>query len=433
MRMNKEKDMTPYDMSEKPCRQNVFLLPLIWIASYIATRSNRLTIEKIGMDGLKPPFIVLSEHQGYMDYYISPLSVFPNRANYISDVEGFAAFGKFLYRQIGCLAKRRFTNDISLIHNIKHVINNKDIIFIYPEARHSNVGTNSKLPASTGKLIKLLQVPVVVLKSYGSYLSMPLWDEKHKREVPVHVILEKVLAPSDTKRLTADEITAVLDQHFYYDEYKWQYENKIKISYPKRAEGLHKALYMCPNCKTEFSMTSHDAALTCEACNKSWVMDEYGKLASCDGVTEFHHIPDWYEWQREEVTKQIESGNYILKTEVTIEALPNEKGFIDLGCGTLEHTHNGFYLTFSETKESLSFSSSAMTSVQTEYDYKGKGECIVLSTKDCCYYIYPLTHKACRSEVQEHPTTKEFNVTKIQFAAEAFYSMKSISAKRKTV
>lgn len=115
MLTNKKKDMTPYNMSEKPCRQNIFLLPLIWIGSYFATRSSHLKINRIGMNKLKPPYIVLSWHQGFMDYYISPLSVFPHRANYVSDVEGFAAYGKLLYRKIGCLAKRRFTSDISLI------------------------------------------------------------------------------------------------------------------------------------------------------------------------------------------------------------------------------------------------------------------------------------------------------------------------------
>jgi len=94
---NKKKDMTPYDMSEKPCRQNIFLLLLIWLGSYIATRRSYLKIDRTGINGLKPPYIVLSWHQGFMDYYISPLALFPHRANYISDVEGFAAYGKLLY------------------------------------------------------------------------------------------------------------------------------------------------------------------------------------------------------------------------------------------------------------------------------------------------------------------------------------------------
>lgn len=414
---NKRKDNTPFNMSEKPCKQSIFLLPLIWISSYFLTRSNHLKIKKIGMKCLKPPFIVLSQHQGFMDYYLSPLSVFPYRANYVSDVEGFATYGKFLYKRIGCLAKRRFSSDISLIRNIQHVTEkNRNIIFIYPEARHSNVGTNSKIPSSTGKLIKLLNIPVVVQKIYGSYLSIPFWDEKHKRKAPIRVVLEKVLDSHEIKRISAEEINEIIERHFQYDEYRWQYENKIRITYPKRAEGLHKVLYMCPNCKKEYYMTSQDASLRCKYCHKSWNMDEYGRLTSNEGKTEFSHIPDWYEFQRNEVKKQIESARYFLKAEVSIDILPNEKGFISLGYGILEHTLEGFRLNFLETNETMEFLSSSMISVQTEYDYKGRGQCIVLSTNNCCYYVYP--------------RVTDFNVTKIQFAAEEFHCLKSQDRKK---
>lgn len=71
-------------------------------------------------------------------------------------------------------------------------------------------------------------------------------------------------------------------------------------------------------------MTSRGATLTCKSCHKSWKMDVYGRLESSDEITESPHIPDWYEFQREEVEKQIEGGKYSLKMEAAIEALPNE-------------------------------------------------------------------------------------------------------------
>ena len=49
---------------------------------------------------MKPPYLVLSTHQGFSDYYIAPLALFPHRANYVSDMEGFAAFERdWLYRK----------------------------------------------------------------------------------------------------------------------------------------------------------------------------------------------------------------------------------------------------------------------------------------------------------------------------------------------
>ena len=48
-----------------------------------------------------------------------------------------------------------------------------------------------------------------------------------------------------------------------------------------------------------------------------------------------------------------------------------------------------------------------MTSIHTEYDYRGKGQCITLSTLDNTYFIYPLEYG--------------FNATKIQFATQYLY------------
>lgn len=403
---NKKMNTIPFDMSRKPCRQNRLLLLLIWIVCKIMT-FGRLKIERTGMKGLRPPYLVLSFHQGFQDYYITPLGMFPHRANYVSDVEGFAAYGKGLYRQVGCLATRRFAGDVRLVENIRHAVkNNGDIVVVYPETRHSIVGTNSKLPQSIGKLVKVLKVPVVIQKLYGSYLAQPVWDEEHSRKVSMHCLVEKVLDVSEIQKLSAVEITERLNAQFVYDEYAWQWEQKIQITEPRRAQGLHKALYLCPRCGEE-AMGSSGEKLFCGQCGKEWIMDEYGRLHGSEGVTEFEHIPDWYEHQRNVVRKLLEDGAYRFDAQVVIEGLYNEKGFVPLGEGRLLHKEDGFTLWLEVSGEVLRFPAGGQHSVHIEYDYRGKGDCIVLSTKGCCYYLYSVGDH-CR-------------VTKVLLAGEVMY------------
>lgn len=408
MKINKHHDMTPFDMSAKPSRPSLLFMPLIWAAAYLSTRGNQFRINKVGMEKMKPPYLVLSMHQGFMDYSITPLTLFPHRASYVSDMEGFANYGKWLYAKLGCIGTRRFTSNPVLIHNIRHVVKeNKDIIVIFPEARHSNVGTGSKLPASIGKLIKLLKIPVVVQKLNGSYLNQPIWDEKHRRKSPINVRFEKILDTSEIMQMSIGQITDLVNKHFIYDEYQWQYDNQIRIDYPKRAEGLHKVLYLCPHCKADNKMQSRDDTISCNACHRSWRMDEFGRLSSDNTESGFVHIPDWYEFQRMQVQNEIKEGHYQLKAEVSIDALPNEKGFVSLGQGILQHTMQGFLLSVYNSGEQLFFAAKAMNSVHTEYDYREKGDCVVLSTKDCCYYLYN--------------SSGNLPVTKIQLAAEVLY------------
>lgn len=139
-------------------------------------------------------------------------------------------------------------------------------------------------------------------------------------------------------------------------------------------------------------------------------MDEYGTLID-DKSGKETYIPDWYEWQRRFVEKEIDDGDYLLDMKVWIEALPNAVNFIDCGEGHIYHDEKGFVLTFTDyedgAEKKLNFTSASLTSIHTEYDYRGNGQCFVLSTRDNSYFIYPLED--------------DFNVTKAQFAAEYFY------------
>lgn len=415
MLKNKTGNMVPYQLPKKVKRQNPFLLGLIWIVSYIMAGGRKCKIEKHGMEGVKPPYLLLSEHQGFPDYYLTPLALFPHRATYVSDIEGFAAYGKWFYSQLGCIGTRRFVHGVGLVKALLQVLNeNKDIAVIYPEACHSSVGTNKPLPLAVGKLVKSAGVPVVIQKLHGSYLTNPVWDETHSRKVPFSISMHKILDPKELAQMSAAQVTEIVNEHFAYDEYRWQYENKIKISYPKRAEGLHRVLYQCPSCQAEYTIHSRGATLHCTKCKKIWEMDEYGRLNGQPGKTEFPHIPDWYEWQRRVVQKQIDHNSYQFREPVRVEALPSEKGFVPLGKGILEQSAKGFLLNLERNDESIFFH--GRYSLHVEYDYRERGDCIVLSTRDCCYYIYP-----------ESTTC---NVTKAQFAAEYYSWSKGVTGQK---
>ena len=56
--------------------------------------------------------------------------------------------------------------------------------------------------------------------------------------------------------MSVSEIDKILKEAFYYDEYKYQKDHNILITEKYRAEGMHKILYQCPNCKTEHQMNS---------------------------------------------------------------------------------------------------------------------------------------------------------------------------------
>lgn len=408
--MSHQKSFLRFDFNKKPERQWHILRPLTWVISFPAVLKNRTKIVKVDMKDIKPPYVLLCNHNSFFDFMVATVAIFPNRANYIVAIDGFIG-REWIMRKVGCIGKRKFTNDTQMIKNSKRVLDNGDILVIYPEARYSLCGTNAVLPDSLGKMVKLFKVPVVSLITNGNHLKSPVWNLK-KRKNPTRAVLKHLIPKGDIEGLTFEEINQKINNEFIYDDYLWQKDNKIKIDYKDRAKGLHKVLYQCPSCEKEFRMDSAGSQIWCNECGKHWNMNEFGELKAQTGETEFSHIPDWYEWERKKVRQEIAEGRYQVKLKVRVDSLPSSKGYVNLGEGILVHNEKGFFLKgkYKEEEYLLEKTVLSMYSCHIEFDYLGKyGDCIDLSTLHDTYYIYP--------------EGKDFSVTKISLATEELYNI----------
>lgn len=400
-----------YDMQKKPVKQKWYLKILAWLICLPVLLSPKRKVIKIGMKNVKPPYVLLCNHNAFLDFKVTTKAIFPYSANYVVAIDGFIHREKLL-RSVGCICKRKFTNDVLLVRHILYTVTKlKQIVVLYPEARYSLVGTPSVLPDSLGKMLKLIKVPVVVLNMKGHHLDSPFWNLKHRRN-RTEATMTKILDPEEIKELSIEEINHKIQEAFIYDEYQWQKDNNIRIAYKKRAEGLHKILYKCPNCLVEYQMDSKDHRIFCKQCGKKYEMDELGQLHATTGKTEFSHIPDWYEWEREEVRKEILAGQYLIEDDVIVDSLPNAKGFIPLGDGHLKHDANGFVLNYEikGEKKTLVKDVASMYGCHIELEYNGKGDAIDLSTLDDTFHVYFKNLKNV--------------VTKIHFATEELYKIK---------
>ena len=403
-----------FDFSEAPRRFKWYLRPIASLICrpYIKRYNPRITYSG-GIENLDGPFILLCNHNAFMDISVAYHLLRKRYANFVVAIDGFIG-REWLLRSIGCICKRKFTSDIGLVRKLRKVLERGDVPVIYPEARYSLCGTTAVLPESLGMMIKSFKYPVGLLMCHGHHVNSPFWDTSHERGIEYNEAEYSLLfSREDIKNMTADEINAKLVSSFQYDDFAWQKEKHIKIDDPKRADGLEKVLYQCPHCGKEYGMKSDGADLVCSFCGKTWHMTEYGELEAKDGDTEFPHIPDWYEWERANVRREIICGTYSTgKMPVNVKSLPNAKKFIDIGEGEMTHDMNGFSVRiFDETKSDttkIELKPSETYSVHIEYRYLFKnGDCVDLNTSKDTWYIYP--HDC------------DFAVTKIALATEELY------------
>ncbi|MBP5255430.1 MAG: 1-acyl-sn-glycerol-3-phosphate acyltransferase, partial [Clostridia bacterium] len=267
-----------FDMTKKPRKTPGILMPLIRVLSVPDVKKHGGVLRDLRPAGLKAPYILLSNHNAFMDFKVMTSAIWPQKANYIVAIDGFLGREKLL-RDIGCICKRKFTSDILLVRQIKRSLDMGNVCVIFPEARYSLCGTTAVLPESLGMLCKMMKVPVVMLSCHGHHINSPFWDSSHDRGVnPIEASIGVLFTPEELAEKSADEINARLVGAFQYDDFAWQKENGVRVTYPKRAEGLHNVLYQGPECGAENRMGSENDRLFCRACHASWRMTELGEL-----------------------------------------------------------------------------------------------------------------------------------------------------------
>lgn len=410
MNKNKKDGILRFDFQKRPIKPCFLMTLAKWIISFPDLKSRHFKLTKINMEDVKSPYLLLVTHSSMVDFNVMLKATHPDPVNNVMTLEGFHTYTEPLMRSLGVLGTRKFINDLHLIKNIKYCLTKLGTTFVlFPEARYSLDGCTSYLPESVGKLVRVLGVPVVVLRIHGNFITCPQWNKINKK-THVEAEMEQILTPEQISGMKTDEINRLIREKFEYDDFRWQTENRISIKHPKRAEGLHALLYKCPACGCESQTDSKGTLLWCNHCGKQWEMDEYGKLHALSGETEFSHIPDWSNWERECVRKELEEGTYYFEDEVKIFTLPASIKFYKQGMGKLIQTPD-------ETRIECNYYGKPYTLVRTaknlesmhiEYDYLGHGDCVDISIPDDSFWCY---------------LSKRDAITKISFATEEMHKL----------
>ncbi len=379
------------------------LINLISIPDLLATKFS-YTTERMEEAG-KGPYLILMNHSSFIDLKIAYRIFWPKPFSIVCTSDGF--IGKnFLMRKLGCIPTNKFVTDISLIGDIIHSLKkNNCSVLMYPEASYSFDGTATPLPRKLGSLIKKLNVPVVTVITEGAFLRDPLYNGLQLRKTKVSAKVKCLFTIEDIKNKTTAELDELLDKEFTFDNFARQLETKTEIKENFRADGLERILYKCPACKKEGEMFGKGIHLTCNHCKKVYEMNTFGQLIAINGETEFSHIPDWYNWQRECVKAEIENGTYKLDTEVNIGIMADRKAIYMVGKGNLTHTVDGFTLTGCNGRLNYTQPPTWSYSLYADYFWYEIGDVICIGNKERLYYCFP----------------KKADVAKARIAAEEIY------------
>ena len=416
--MSKEKKYPQIDPDLPYHRTWLIFYIVIWIIGLINKLKNHAKIVKRNRLP-KPPYILISTHASMLDFYMALCLTFPHKVYWISTVEEFIP-RFFIFRRIGVLAKRKFTNDPKGAMRYLEVLKKKKILVIYPEARYSFMGETERIDKSIGRFAKQANVPVVMIREHGHYLYCPQWsDHKVRKARPIIDEVETIVDRHDAEVLSAQEIQEKIESKFYNSEEEWMEDKNILIKYENRAVGLERILYKCPHCGAEFEMSSETHFLKCNHCGITYDYLEDGHLECINGETKFDYPSKWYKWEKKCVLEEVNNGTYHFDDDVRVEKLLGAGiGFVAQdGHYHLSHDiDEGFIVKGTDNDFEFRRSSLQSYAIHIEYNYLDRGAFLELADTKEIYFIYPLN--------------KPQWLTKIHFAVEHIYNLKKEKLKK---
>lgn len=402
----------PEQPHKKPGRQSVVMRALMKFLAGFDLRAADFTFETTGMERLDKtePCMILMNHSSFIDLEIAAHLLADREYHIVCTRDGFV--GKEpLMRLIGCISAKKFIYDIQLVRDMAYTLKElKASVLMYPEASYSFDGTQTPLPESLAKCMKLLKVPVVMIRTKGAFLHDPLYNCLQKRRVKVSARMEYLLSPEEIEQKSVKEIDAVLRGAFSYDHFREQQEKRIEVKEPFRADGLHRVLYRCPHCEREGSMQGKGTQITCGECGHTYELTEYGYLRAVSGDSRFTHVPDWYRWERECVRRELEQNTYELDLEVSIYMIVDTKCVYRVGDGRLRHSSEGFHLTGCNGMLDYRQLPQASYSLYSDFYWYEIGDMISIGNEKVQYYCFPKNN--------------ENIVAKARLAAEELYKLR---------
>ena len=370
-----------YFKEDRYTPKSMYYLLLFKVFNFIVKKKVKASYDDISLENIEGPFVLLSNHPSFYDVYFATTKIYPKRAAFILNRYYFRnKFMRFFFNQIGTIPKKLFSPDFETIRRTLKTIKSGFPIFMCPEGRLGLDGTNYYSTKETGKFIKQLKLPIVIININGAYISKPKW-RKHRIKSNVYVKVTKMLSKEEVLDLTVEEINDIINQGIAYNEFNYIKENNLTFKDKKKAEGLENVLYRCPKCHQEYTLSSKGNTISCNCGFNLTIKEDYHFEDNEYGLTNIH---DWYELIKQEERKHLDNINLECEVKVKKFNIDNKK-LDEKGSGVCKLDNDKF--TFEGNLKVKSFSIDLEILRTFAFSCGEQFECYY---NDELYYFYPV-------------------------------------------
>jgi ribosomal protein L37AE/L43A len=203
--------------------------------------------------------------------------------------------------------------DVKSIRHIRSVASQNGCVGLFPSGNGSFNGEEAYISPSIGKLVKLLNIPVILYNLDGLYFCSPRWSKHHRKGRFCGKIVRRI-TEEEIKTLSSEELSDIIINDLRISAYKTQ--KSVMRVYKGRDAAMHlqRALYTCPKCRSRGFMQSAGDAFFCEKCNYSVKYNSFGYFEPRNNeMVYFETITEWDNWQKNYLLEQYAENKLFVK------------------------------------------------------------------------------------------------------------------------
>ena len=299
------------------------------------SRMFNMSHEDLHVDG---PVLLVPNHVCAWDPLLVAMSLKDKQVYYVASEHLFrmGPVSQLIEFLVAPIPRRKASTGTDTVKACLRHLREGHSICLFAEGEQSWNGRNIPIFPATGKLVKSSGATLVTYRLEGAYLSLPRWGKGIRRgKVYGHPV--GIYPPEQLKNMTPKEINALIERDTAEDAWERQRLSPVRYEGKRRAEGLERALYLCPRCRRIGTLHTKNNRIFCD-CGLDL---EYTETGFFDPEQPFSNLADWDDWQREqlrrrEFTRPAEKGLLFSDGGVTLTKVGAGHSEEPLGAGTLQ-------------------------------------------------------------------------------------------------
>ena len=250
-----------------------------------------ITIEQLEYKKGKP-YLILSNHQTGFDQFFLGLS-YCGQIYYLAteDIFSLGWISRALSFLIAPIPIKKQTTDLNAIKTCIKVAKEGGTIALFPEGNRTFHGKTLYFKPSIIKLIRLIKLPVAIMRIEGGYGVHPRWSDV-VRKGSMRIYPARIIEPEEYKSLSDDDFYTILQKELYVDET----HDEAHFYHKKNAEYMERFLYVCPTCGLTTYKSKNDI-VECTKCCQKIKYHSNKKLEGINSLFPFESIGAWYDYQ----------------------------------------------------------------------------------------------------------------------------------------